>query len=75
MPIHPFLCNESFDPETAEAMSQAFSEVRSVLGLSDATDQITDIVAARIIELAKEGLRNKTALVIRTMEEFKANPQ
>jgi hypothetical protein len=54
-------------------MSQAFSEVRLLLGLSDATDQITGIVARGLVELAQQGVSTKSALVMRATQEFKAS--
>ncbi len=75
MPITPFLRNHVFDPETLEAMSVAFVEACSTLGLTDRADQITELVAERIIDLASQGIHTKTALYISTIRQFKSNPQ
>jgi hypothetical protein len=73
MPITPFLRDQAFDPETTVAMGAAFTEACKALGLTDRNDQMTEIVAKHIIELAQRGIRTEPALYSRTMEEFKAN--
>jgi hypothetical protein len=76
MPITPFLQHRPFDPETIQAMSGAFTDACKALGLApDHTDPITELVARHIIELAQRGIRTKATLLLRTMQEFKANPQ
>ena len=57
-------------------MSGAFTDACKALGLApDHTDPITELVARHIIELAQRGIRTKATLLLRTMQEFKANPQ
>jgi hypothetical protein len=46
------LSDQAFDPETVEAMDEAFATTREALGLSDRADAMTQIVAEKIIELA-----------------------
>jgi hypothetical protein len=70
MPITAFLDNEAFEPELIEAMSAAFTEACSTLGLADRTDPITEIVARKVIEAAQCGLRTRTALYQSAMREF-----
>ena len=70
MPITAFLHNEAFEPELIEAMSAAFTEACSTLGLADRTDPITEIVARKVIEAAQRGLRTQTALYQSAMQEF-----
>ena len=66
MPITALLQHQPFDPETIEAMSGAFTDACKALGLAqDRTDPITELVARHIIELARRGIRNKTALYLR----------
>lgn len=52
MSQHPFVSKQSFDPETLECMSIAFDAVCDDLGLHGATDNATEIVAKRVVELA-----------------------
>lgn len=75
MPIRSFLRGQTFDSDTIEAMSKAFVNTCETLGLANRDDQITEIVAAKIIELAQNGYRNPTAIYFATLEHFKANPQ
>lgn len=71
MPIRPLFAGQAFDPETVEAMSDAFDDVCAALGLADRADPITELVARRLIELAQRGIRTKTALYLAAMQEFK----
>jgi hypothetical protein len=74
MPITPFLRGEVFDSEVLDAMSLAFTQVCTTLGLVD-RDPITEHVARRMVELAHQGIRTKVGFYLRTLDEFKANPQ
>jgi hypothetical protein len=74
MPITPFLSGQSFDPETVAVMGAAFTEACKTLGLTDRDDQMTRLVAKHIIGLALGGIRTKTTLYMRTIQEFKADP-
>src|SRR5262249_42056013 len=60
MPIRPFLAGQTFDPETVRLLGVAFEMARAAikcpLDLSD------EIIARRIIELAKAGERNVEVL-------------
>lgn len=50
------LCDEqSFDPETLCAMGTAFEMACRSLGLSDASDPMSNLIAAKIIERASAG--------------------
>jgi hypothetical protein len=58
LPITPFLHDHAFEPEVTRAMGIAFEEACRLLRLPDATDPAAEIVAAKIIELAKSGERD-----------------
>ncbi len=62
MPITPFLTEMSFDPEVTRAMGVAFESACQSLGLTDKTDAMTQLVAAKIIETAKTGERDPIRL-------------
>jgi hypothetical protein len=47
----------SFDPDTVEAMTLAFEQARGALGLADKDDPLLEILAHRIVEIAKLGER------------------
>ena len=69
-PITPFLQGQAFDPETVQAMANALVMTCEALGLSDRDDAMTQLVAEKIIELAKRGLKNPTALHLAAIKEF-----
>ena len=58
MPIRPYLDGQKFDLETTRLMGLAFEMARVGFGLSDRDEPAKEIVAKRIIELAKAGERN-----------------
>ena len=69
-PITPFLQGQAFDPETVQAMANALVMTCEALGLSDRDHAMTQLVAEKIIELAKRGLKNQTALHLAAIKEF-----
>jgi hypothetical protein len=62
MPITQYLDGHSFDPETRRVMGVAFEIALAALRLADRTDPITEMLAKRIIALAKDGLRDPNLL-------------
>jgi hypothetical protein len=73
MPITPFLDGDgsAFDPETKRIMGVAFEQVRVALGLVDRGDLANEVVAKRIIVLAKAGERNPDLLCEAVLKEFR----
>jgi hypothetical protein len=74
-PITSFSQGQTHDLETAQAMANALVKTCAALGLSDRDDAMTQLVAEKIIEVAKHGLRNPTALHLAALQEFKSEPQ
>ncbi len=74
-PITAFLQGQAHDLETDQAMANALVMTCEALGLSDRDDAMTQLVAEKIIELAKRGLRNPTALHLAAIKEFNSDPQ
>ena len=67
--ISPFLEGQpAFDPTDIQAMSMALDDVSAALSL-DGDVKATEIVAARIIELARRGERSPTKLRDRLLAE------
>ena len=60
MPIRPFLDGQTFDPETARLLGAAFEMARAAIKCP--RDLSDEIIARRIIELAKAGERNVEVL-------------
>ena len=74
-PITPYLQGRAFDPETAQAVANALVMTCEALGLSNRDDAMTQLVAEKIIELAKRGLKNPTALHLAAIKEFNSDTQ
>jgi hypothetical protein len=71
MPINPFLPKQQvFDPELIHAMSVAFVQACTTLGLTVRTDPMNELVARKIIEGAQSGLRTEMALYLHAMQEL-----
>ena len=70
MSILPFLKDEAaFDPNDVRSMSMAFDDVCEVLKISEAETQRREVVAARIIEIARRGEHSLTLLRDRVLKE------
>jgi hypothetical protein len=74
MPITIFLDGYKPDPETIRVMGVAFEMVRAALRLNDRNDVAVEIIAKRIIDLAKEGERNPGLLCERALRDLRASP-
>src|SRR5262249_53180001 len=70
MPITPFLDDTKFDPEAKRVLGLAFEMARVALRLADRGDLTNEIIAKRIIELAKAGERNPDLLCEGVLKEF-----
>ena len=60
MPIRPFLHGQTFDPETVRLLGVAFEMARAAIKCP--RDLSDEIIARRIIELAKAGEHNLEVL-------------
>jgi hypothetical protein len=63
------------DPETIRVMGIAFEMALVALRLADCGDLANEVVARRIINLAKAGERDPERLCEAMMKEFRALPQ
>jgi hypothetical protein len=73
VPIRPLLQNEEvFSPEDITALTTAFENVLSDLGLADRDDPIVTMVAKRIIELARKGELDPILLRDYVVRQFQA---
>jgi hypothetical protein len=61
---------QAFDPETAQAIANALVMTCEALGLSNRDDAMTQLVAEKIVELAKGGLKNPTELHLAAIKEI-----
>jgi hypothetical protein len=70
VPIYRLFEGNEFEPEHCQAMGSAFEAVLRELGLTDRNDPICDLVARKIIELGKQGVRDATRLRELAMSDF-----
>jgi hypothetical protein len=72
VPITSFLNGAKFDRKTRRAIGVAFEMTRVALGIAERRDEVNEMVAKRIMELAKEGERNPDLLCERTLQSLRA---
>jgi hypothetical protein len=72
MPIVPYLKGQVFDPKHIRSMSWALEEICNSLGVCD--DQSREIIATRVIELARRGERDGLNLRDRVLQEANGTP-
>jgi hypothetical protein len=72
MPIRRYLHDSSaFEPEAVDAMSMALEDACKALGI-DGQSKDREIIATRIIELARNGVVDAKVLSLRVIAETKA---
>ena len=75
MPITEFMNGFRSDPETRRLMGLAFELTQVTLRLSDRNDPIVQLIAERIIELAKTGERDPERLCDHALASLRAPPR
>jgi hypothetical protein len=71
MPITPFLNGLKFDQETIRVMGVALEMVCVALRTGDCDDDVKQIIATRIIDLAMAGERNPDVLCERVVQDIR----
>jgi hypothetical protein len=66
--IVPFLKGAAFEPEEIQSMSLALEDVCKALKI-DGDESAREIIAVRIVELARRGVRGATGLRDRLLAE------
>ena len=74
MPIRPHLDGHKFDSETIRVMGLAFEMALVALRLADRGDLANEVLARRIMDLAKAGERNPERLCEGVLHEFRGPP-
>jgi hypothetical protein len=74
MPITPFLKGEKFDAETTRAMGAALEMACVALRTGDCADDVKQVIANKIIALAKAGERNPDALCEQVLKDIRTEP-
>jgi hypothetical protein len=67
--IIPFLRDGAFDPHDITAMSMALDDICNALHLTENAKAAREVIAERIIELARRGEHSPTRLRDRVLEE------
>jgi hypothetical protein len=70
MTIHRLLKNATFAPEEIERLVTAYEETLRRLGLKDRSDPITQLVAEKIIAIARLGIEDPTELCKLVLKEL-----
>jgi hypothetical protein len=70
----PFLDDAGTDPEVRRVIGVAFEMARIALSLAERPVITNEIIAKRIIELAKAGERNPDILCEGVLKEFRQRP-
>jgi hypothetical protein len=70
--IYRLLKEFAFDPQTASAMIEAYEEAYRILELTGSrTDQLTELVAQKIVEIAQiEGEADPELICQRSLDEL-----
>jgi len=74
MPFRAHLDGQTFDAETIRVMGLAFEMALVALRLADRGDLANDVLARRIMDLAKAGERDPERLCEGVLLEFRAPP-
>jgi hypothetical protein len=69
--IRPHLDRHKFDPETKRVMGLAFEMVLAALRLADRDDRANEVIASRIIALAKIGESDPNLMCDAVLKEFR----
>ena len=73
MPIREFAEDQVFDPEMIAVMRTALVDACASLGLRHRADLATELVARKVIELAKAGERDPARLKTAVLQAFQHN--
>ncbi len=71
MPLCAFVHEAEFEPELLASMGVAFAAACEALGLADKTDKVTELVASRIIALARCGEHDAERLKAAVLATFR----
>jgi hypothetical protein len=74
MPIRPYLDGHKFDPETLRVMGIALEMALVALRLADRDDLANEVVAQKVIALAKAGECDPERLCDGVLLEFRRPP-
>ncbi len=70
MPIRQLLERSAFPPEEVERIAAAYEAALRKLGLVDRNDPVTEIVAKKVIQLARAGITDRAEICRRVVREL-----
>jgi hypothetical protein len=70
--MHPFIKDAVFDPEATHALAVAFDDICKEMKVPDTDSDARRVVAARVIDLARDGVLDPKLLRERVMHEVSA---
>ena len=70
MPIHRLIQNLSFNQDDIDRLSAAYEDALRALHISDRDDPVNQIVAQRIIEGARAGVRDPRELCTMAIKDL-----
>jgi hypothetical protein len=70
MPLRSRLNGQRFDPETLRVMGLAYESARIALHLADRADIANDVIAHKIIQLAKGGERDPERMCDAVLQQW-----
>jgi hypothetical protein len=70
MPIFRLLQNMPIGPDEIARLTTAYEETLRTIGLVDRNDQITEMIARKIIEIGQRGVRDPMLLSELTIKEM-----
>jgi hypothetical protein len=73
--IYRLLQSSVFGPEEVERLGAAYEHALKVLGLADRTDPITELVAKKIIEVARSGEADPARISALAIKALGARPE
>jgi hypothetical protein len=70
MAIYRLLKNSTLEPEEISRITEAYEQTLRTLSLKDRDDPLTEMIARKIIKLAKTGVHDTTQLSVLTIAEL-----
>ena len=70
MPIHRFLQNMPMGPEEISRLTTAYEQTLRGIGLVDRDDPLSEMVAKKVIQIAKSGVRDPTDIAAHEIMEL-----
>lgn len=76
MPIYKLLAADgTFEPGDAERMTTAYETALALIRLKDRDDPLTELIAKKIIETYRSGVRDPDRLCAATLKDLGVTPR